>query len=500
MRRTIAASLLALATAAAPLTISLTGAVADAPPAVSGRPDLGSTTVAARRADVALSRASAVLSGRASGLRPDATSALTALRISYPHLSASEKRQADRLLARPGGSLKKCGTHVCVHYTTIGANASTRAWAQTTLDTMEGVWSFEVGTLHYRAPAGDGSKGGNSKLDVYLQDLGAQGLYGYCAPENRVAGQKFRAFGYCALDNDYAEFPLPGLPSLQVTAAHEFFHAIQFNYDYGEDPWLMEATATWMEERYADDVNDNRSYLPYGQLKRPGTPLDAFQGGGLAQYGNWIFFERLTDTYGRSAVRSIWNRLDASKGKTDDYSIQGVSKFLASKKTSFATFYAGFAAGNLFPGKTYTEGTQGYPRAPYVSSYALGNNSRNVSRKTYTLAHQTTKSFSFAPNGGLTGSKRLKITINAPDKSSGSAAFVIVQHTNGSLTRKNVPLSGSGAGKAVVGFDPSGVARVTLTLANASTRYTCWKATSYSCQGRPKDNGKAYAFSATTPR
>jgi hypothetical protein len=35
---------------------------------------------------------------------------------------------------------------------------------------------------------------------------------------------------------------------LKVTAAHEFFHAVQFAYDIGEDGWLMESTATWMEE------------------------------------------------------------------------------------------------------------------------------------------------------------------------------------------------------------------------------------------------------------
>jgi hypothetical protein len=29
-----------------------------------------------------------------------------------------------------------------------------------------------------------------------------------------------------------------------VTAAHEFFHAIQYGYDVSEDPWLMESTAT----------------------------------------------------------------------------------------------------------------------------------------------------------------------------------------------------------------------------------------------------------------
>jgi hypothetical protein len=46
------------------------------------------------------------------------------------------------------------------------------------------------------------------------------------------------------LDDDYStsQFPDPPLVSLDVTAAHEFFHAVQFAYDYFEDSWLMEGT------------------------------------------------------------------------------------------------------------------------------------------------------------------------------------------------------------------------------------------------------------------
>ncbi len=42
---------------------------------------------------------------------------------------------------------------------------------------------------------------------------------------------------------------------------------MQYAYDAEDDRWLMEATATWMEERLADGANDNRQYLPYGQVQ-----------------------------------------------------------------------------------------------------------------------------------------------------------------------------------------------------------------------------------------
>ena len=45
--------------------------------------------------------------------------------------------------------------------------------------------------------------------------------------------------------------------------------------------------ATRMEDQFDDRSNDNRQYLPYGQLGDADQPLDTSQVGGAAQYGNW---------------------------------------------------------------------------------------------------------------------------------------------------------------------------------------------------------------------
>ena len=74
-------------------------------------------------------------------------------------------------------------------------------------------------------------------------------------------------------------------------------------YDYYEDRWFMESTATWVEERFADGVNDNRQYLAFGQVGEPDTSLDLFERGGFAHYGNWPFWEHLADRYGDGIVR-----------------------------------------------------------------------------------------------------------------------------------------------------------------------------------------------------
>ena len=104
-------------------------------------------------------------------------------------------------------STRSCGEHVCVHHVTSTADAPPSAdWVNLTLATLENTYAREVGELGYRAPLGDGSIGGDDRLDVYLKDLGT-GLYGYCAAEYRKKGRT--ASGFCVLDNDYAPAQFP---------------------------------------------------------------------------------------------------------------------------------------------------------------------------------------------------------------------------------------------------------------------------------------------------
>lgn len=468
----------------------------------------------ARQATAALQTAIAAREGKQTGR--DVSLAMTDLFLRYNSLSASEKKQADALLARPtdgandelgdGYTVREatpiCGPHVCVHYvkTTNDAPSSTDNdgdgrydWAEYSLAVMESVWRKEIGQLKYRAPASDRGRGGNNKLDVYLYDTGNEGVYGYCFAEKRVPGHRFRASGYCVLDEDFAEFaPQPRAASLKVTAAHEFFHAVQSNYDAAEDIWLREATAVWMEERYADSVNDNHQYLRAGQLRRPHIPLDKFSRRSSEAYGNWIFFEAISQKYGTGAVRQIWNKLDSTVPSRDRYSIKGVKAFLATKRMKFPRFYAAFGAVNIIPQKVYSEGSA-YPRAPISKTYRL-TRSRPGANGLATLAHLTNRNYSFVPTTGFSGKRKLRIIVNAPNKNAGSAAWVLVHLRNGKVVSKEVKLNSTGWGKLLASYTRSNVARVTLTLANANTAYKCWQQTNWSCQGRPLGNGKVFKF------
>ena len=134
--------------------------------------------------------------------------------------------------------------------------------------------------------------------DIYLADIGPEALYGYCTTDEPLAENEWDAWAYCVLDNDYAanEFTT-GTPmqNMRVTAAHEYFHAVQFGYDAFEDGWFMEATATWAEDELFDDIDDNLQYLSAGPLGQPWVPLDWF--GGSHHYGDWIWFRYLSERF-----------------------------------------------------------------------------------------------------------------------------------------------------------------------------------------------------------
>ncbi|MGI8644785.1 MAG: MXAN_6640 family putative metalloprotease [Nocardioides sp.] len=461
--------------------------------------------------------------GATSGRGEDVTMALTRLRLAYAGLAPGEQAAADGLLARPtdgpadpqefgytvAEAVPVCGASFCVHYvpTTEDAPAPVDVdadgmpeWVETTLAELEAVMAFHTTTLGYRPPPGDGALGGNVQFDVYLSQLGDGGLYGFCAPENKVPGQRFVYSGYCVLDNDFGEFSQGPLPSLRVTAAHEFFHAVQFGYDATEDGWLLEATATWVEERYADTIDDNRQYLRYGQLGRPRRPLDEFDSSGSSQYGNWLFFELVSQEFGVDAIRRIWEQAEATRGAPDRYSTEAVKQVVQSRGgPRFADFYARFATANQLPAGFYSEGTA-YRPSPVVRTARL-TPSRRTLTDTRRLDHLTSTAYRLVPSRALRGTWRLRGDVHGPSVAACSAATLLVHERAGGVTVRDIVLSDNGAGRRTIAFSRDRIRSVTIVVANGSTRFSpCWEGTSYSCQGIPRDDRDVYDVTAAVSR
>ncbi|CAN5424495.1 hypothetical protein BH11ACT8_BH11ACT8_01480 [soil metagenome] len=450
----------------------------------------------------------------------DPTLALRDLVLLRGSLPEDARAEADRYLARPtdgpgdrfgdgyavGEETPECSDVVCVHYVRSTEDRPSLVdddhdgvpdFVTRALDTLTHVHETYVGA-GYRAPKPDGTRGGDARVDVYLKDIGRQGIYGYCTSDAKV-GARRDAWAYCVLDNDYsaAEFPRhTPIENLQVTAAHEYFHAVQFGYDIGEDGWFMEATATWAEDELYDDINDNRQYLTSGPMRHPDASLDQFRG--LFQYGSWIFFRYLTETFRASdnamptLVRDMWRRADDAPGGADDYSLLAVRKELSKRGLSLTDAFAGFAQANRMPGRSYDEGTaQRYPSAPLDRTVRLATTRRTAPTYDVRLDHLTSSTVSYVPTKSLRGQGWvLRLHLDLPQRFRGSGAVVTVIKRGARPSVRRVPLNTSGNATLSARFGRATVKRVEVTLANAGDDFACRRHTAFSCAGVSRDDGR----------
>ena len=455
------------------------------------------------RAVAALDAVRAAFAGKAASRapRPDPTLLLRDLRLARSDLSRSQRASADTYLARPSLGSACSGTvavagQFCVHYTSpgrlAGANAATPEQAQLTADTLANVWSAEVGSLGFRPPPADA----DGTFDVYLQDVGAQGYYGYCAPDQ----EEPHSTSYCVLDNDFdpAQFGgAPALNSLQVTAAHEFFHAIQFGYDTGEDIWLMEGSAVWAEDQVYPAINDYLQYLPFSAIPRPTVPVD-YKGVTSSdlffRYGAVLFWKFLSERFGDPGIiRRVWEYAEGSA-----YSLQAVTAALAERGWTFSRAFAAFGAWNTEPTGSYGDRAL-FPAPVWWQVAPLGKHQRRISSRAATLDHLTNAAMLIQPTGRLPRKTRAKIIVNGPDLAHMPAATVQVRRRDGSARILDVPLDAHGDGSIRIVFDPRRVASAVVTPSNASTRMaTCWTDTTdrFACGGQSADDGQVYAVRA----
>jgi hypothetical protein len=478
--------------------------------------------------------------GDVSAPRPaDATMILRDLTLRVGDLSGADRRRAEALLARPTDGLSdahghgytapnssmRCGD-VCVHWveTTTdavplvdleggdsGANGLPDQ-VDNTIAALNATWNTEIDTYGFRPPKSDASStnsGPDGKLDVYLADIGGEGLYGYCTSDdlNRLRSSGYQYFdlsAYCVLDNDYSTLEFSGVPleNLQVTTAHEFFHAVQFAYDAFEDVWLLEGTAAWMEDQVFDSSNDNLQFLARSPLSHPERPVDVATQG--FEYGSWIFWRFMSEFYSSlgahepdpNVILNVWQRVDGAAGGPDAYSLQAIEAVANASRPAFGRAFSFFGLVNLVPGTFYTEGAS-YPSAPLAETFRLTRARPSTGRETARLSHLTNWAASVAPGRGVAPDAKLRVVVDGPPRNTGPKAFVMIQTRSGDLRYRVVSLSSAGDGAVTVPFGRTKIARIVVVLTNASTRYSCWRGTENSCQGVPTDDNKPYAFKAT---
>ena len=270
--------------------------------------------------------------------------------------------------------------HFKIHYVTQGDSAvPSEGWVDTCGQVLEYVWGAEINVLRYKKPPRDdwySDNGGDGKYDVYLLGLPKKYL-GYTVGEYFLSPDTVSATSFIVLDNDYLNYASYHSPLewLQVTAAHEFFHAIQMGYDATEyepgiehiKPYWMEMSAVWMEEMVYDDVNDYLGYL-FSFFDQPWLSLKTFRGlFDFHPYGSCVWPIFLSERFDTLIIREIWERCAEVPGDNvfDPPSPDGKSatdKALESRESNFEETFREFTVWNYFtrerkiPGRFYEEG------------------------------------------------------------------------------------------------------------------------------------------------
>jgi hypothetical protein len=318
-------------------------------------------------------------------------------------LSPKARAMLETLLARPKYdpypeyTFDSPAGHFKIHYTTLGTDAvyapgvdvnpydGVPDYVNRCAEFFDHVWTYELDTLGYKEPPSDyfypDSNGGDGKYDVYLE---AMEFFGYTVPESRSTPNFPSYTSYIGMLSDFSEWAFLHPDSLdlpRVTAAHEFFHAIQCGYDATEaepvgvttKPYWMEMSAVWMEDMVYDNVNDYIYYLP-SFFNHPEWSLKTFGVSGdvaLHPYGSCVWPIYLSEKFGRNIIKEIWEKCAEVAGdNVIEPSSDGKSatdKVLEARGSNFEDAFREFTVWNYFtadrarPNSFYSEGDQFYP-------------------------------------------------------------------------------------------------------------------------------------------
>lgn len=362
----------------------------------------------------------------------------------------------------PGGFFK-------LHFDTLGTNAVPSAdgnsngvpdFVEKCAAYCDSSFTKHV-ALGYMLPPSDGGVGGDSKYDVYFENMV---YYGYAQPESPGPQPWNDYTSYLVLNRNFLSgFPPNSDPegdqagAAKATAAHELHHAIQFAYNVGAELWFMELDATYMEDIVFDQVNDNYNYLPV-YFNNPTTGLMDNSG---HMYSSFIWGLYLAQRFDTALMVGLW---EGARYKT---AFEALSDSLAGRfGWSQDSAFADFATWNYCTyyrndGLHHTEASS-YPLVRIdrsFNSYPVPTQTTLTSPQGYGAAY-----VQFFPNGS---SGKLRIVFDGSD-SRQWAAYVI--KTTGSNVHEFSRLSLSAPGYSdtidVLGFE--GLTSATLVGVNLS--------------------------------
>lgn len=250
-------------------------------------------------------------------------------------------------------------------------------WVETVGSVLEHIWDTEINVLRFNQPPSDDwypdtvDNGGDGRYDVYLLNLyWDNNILGQTISEYLRSSPYPRSFtSFIELDNDYLGYGMQHSQTgwLQVTAAHEFFHAIQMGYDATEyeqenqqvQPYWMEMSAVWTEDMVYDDVNDYVGYLPHF-FNEPWLSLKTFRSwDDQHAYGSCVWpiylserkYPSRPDGFDTTIIKNIWEECAKVPGNNAiDYQggASATDIVLQARGTNFEDAFREFTVWNYF--------------------------------------------------------------------------------------------------------------------------------------------------------
>jgi len=254
-------------------------------------------------------------------------------------------------------SLISSNNHFVVHFTREGKDAVTPLdtntnripdWIEIIADAFEKSYEVEINQLGYRLPPS--FKNGTKFYDVYVLDLTNNYAITMSEDVDSTALEQKKVSSYILFDNDFVGpgYHSYGDSAIKVTAAHEFFHAIQLGYIFRKsDGFFFELTAVWMEDQVFDEIDNYLYYFDYF-FSAPDIPLN-----GVSytirnifnhMYGSAIFAFFLSENFGVDIIRQIWELMP------DKNALEAVDYVLRRYGSNFESQFLQFSLWNFFTG------------------------------------------------------------------------------------------------------------------------------------------------------
>jgi len=188
---------------------------------------------------------------------------------------------------------------------------------------------------------------GDGVYDIYIDDLGP-GYYGV----NILDSDFTEGQSYIKIDDEYesGDYYIPGINTMRLTVAHEFFHAIQRAYRIypsSSTGFFYEMSSTWIEDVIVPDGDDYLNWTDqfFNDADKSITSTDGYS---IALYGHYLasVIDGESDPMQSSIIKNMWEKFSAINNA--HYSIDWTLN--NTYDTDFANTWVDFISKNLYNG------------------------------------------------------------------------------------------------------------------------------------------------------